>query len=225
MLPVGEKLSYSVSWANFLTAGQLTTEIKQRGRFFNREGLHLTLTAESVGLVKVFFLVEDRFASYVDPATLLPYRTELFIREGKRKTERITLVDGKRRLARLSTGRTVPIHPETRDLVALLYYLRTLDLAEGKNYRLPVLHGKDRFFVHARVGQTGEVMVPAGRFEATEVILTVEETPGQVSDAYRLRLWLSRDDRRLPVRISGRLEYGDVRAELTDISAAAGDGR
>jgi len=221
--PVGERLSYLVSWANFLTAGQLTTEVKGRGRFFDREGLHLALAAESVGVVRVFFPVEDRFTSYVDPVTLLPYRSELFIREGKRTTERVTLLDGKKRLARLSTGRALAIHPETRDLVALFYYLRTLDLVEGKRYRLPAIHAKDRFVLHVSVGQPAEVVVPAGRFEAIELILTVEDKPGEISDAYGLRLWLSRDERRLPVRLSGRLDYGDLRAELVNISMTGGD--
>jgi hypothetical protein len=48
---VGEQLTYSASWSNFMVAGELTLQNKERGIFDGTDGYHLRLQAHSTGIV------------------------------------------------------------------------------------------------------------------------------------------------------------------------------
>jgi len=218
-LQIGEKLTYSVSWGNFVVAGRITTEVKEPGRYFEREVLPLVVHAQTIGLVRTLLIaIDDQFVSYVDREKLLPFRAEKEIREGKRTSNSFTVFDRKRSSARLSSGRALRIERETRDLVSLLYYIRLLEFGDGKTYRLPALHDRDKFTVHVKARNKAKVETPAGRFDAVELALTLEEDKGHVSDDYRLRIWISDDERRLPVLMTATPSFGEVRIELTEMT-------
>jgi len=211
---VGERLTYTISWAHYVVAGEMTLSVKGRGRFFDRAGVHLELRAQTVGPVRTLLrALEEQWTSYVDPQTWLPYRVEHSRRDGDRRTDIAIALDHRSGIARLSTGRTIAISPETRDVVAFLYHLRTLPLQPGKRYRFSVLSERRRVLIQAHVRSRAVVETRAGRFEAMEVALRVEGT-----DAPRLRLWLSADSRRMPVMIIAQEALGEIRVELAEVA-------
>ncbi|GBC76907.1 hypothetical protein HRbin08_00375 [bacterium HR08] len=224
--PIGERLTYAISWASYLVAGEMTLAVKARGRFFDRPGVHLELRASTIGPVRAWVkALDEHWASYVDPETWLPYRVELSRREGDRRTDLTIALDHRRGIARLSTGRTIPISPETRDVVAFLYHLRALPLEPGDRYHGSLLSERRRIRVRADVGSRASVDTRAGRFEAIEIVLRVEDGGRRAADARRLRLWLSADERRVPVLITAQEALGEIRAELVELATGATAGR
>src|SRR5204862_2525132 len=70
----GEKLSYDVSWADFIVAGELTIQTDERRSFDGVEGYHVTAQAKSVGLVSLLNLkVNDVYESFINSTTLEPF--------------------------------------------------------------------------------------------------------------------------------------------------------
>jgi hypothetical protein len=215
--PIGERLTYTISWASYLVAGEMTLAVKARGRFFDRPGVHLELRASTVGPVRALVkALDEQWASYVDPETGLPYRVEHSRREGDRRTDLTIALDHRRGIAHLSTGRTIPISAETRDVVAFLYHLRTLPLNAGDRYRFSLLGERQRLLVHADVGPRVPIETRAGRVEAIEIALRVSDAKRGAADARRLRLWLSADEPRVPVRIAAQEALGEIRVELIE---------
>src|SRR6185503_16069874 len=51
---VGERLNYDVSWSDFIVAGELTIETKDRRSFDGVDGFHVSAQAQSVGMVSAF---------------------------------------------------------------------------------------------------------------------------------------------------------------------------
>jgi len=220
--PIGERLTYTISWTSYLVAGEMTLAVKARGHFFDRSGVHLELRAATVGPVRTLVkALDEQWVSYVDPKTWLPYRVEHSRREGDRRTDLTILLDHRRGIARLSTGRTIAISPETRDVVAFLYHLRTLPLRPGDRHRFSLLSERRRFLVHADVGARTAIETRLGRFEAIEIALRVEAVGEKAAETPRLRLWLSLDERRVPVMITAEDGLGEIRVELVDMATGA----
>lgn len=214
--PVGERLTYTITWTQHLVVGEMTLSVKARGLLFDRAGVHLELRASTVGPVRALVkTLEERWASYVDPETWLPYRVEHSRQDGDRRTDTIIALDHRKGIARVSTGGTIPIAPETRDAVAFLYYLRTLPLQPGDRRRFSLLNEKRRVPIRIEVGARAPVETRVGRFEAIEILLHSEDARPAASDPPRLRLWLSADERRLPVLITAQEGIGEIRVELT----------
>src|SRR6185436_7506030 len=73
----GERLSYNVSWSNFVTAAKLELEVLERGAFFGQEGFQLRAKVETIGDVRaIFFEMYNQYTGYANARTLLPYRLE-----------------------------------------------------------------------------------------------------------------------------------------------------
>ncbi|MCS7157640.1 MAG: DUF3108 domain-containing protein [Blastocatellia bacterium] len=220
--PIGERLTYTISWAQYLVAGEMTLAVKARGRFFDRPGVHLELRASTVGPVRALLKsLDEQWTSYVDPETWLPYRVEHARRDGDRRTDLTITLDHRRGIARLSTGRTIPISPQTRDVVAFLYHLRTLPLRPGSRHQFSLLSERRRLLVHADVGSRTSIQTRLGRFEALEIALRVEAVGGKATETSHLRLWLSADERRVPLMITAEERLGEIRVELIEIAAGA----
>ncbi len=220
--PVGERLTYAITWTQHLVVGEMTLSVKAQGHVFDRAGVHLELRASTVGAARVLVkTLEERWASYVDPETWLPYRVEHSRQDGDRRTNLTIALDHRKGIARLSTGGTIPIAPETRDAVALLYYLRTLPLQPGDRRRFSLLNEKRRVPIRIEVGARAPVETRVGRFEAIEVLLHMEDARHAASDPPRLRLWLSADERRLPVLITAQEKMGEIRVELAEMAIEA----
>ncbi len=220
--PIGERLRYTISWASYLVAGEMTLAVKALGHFFDRSGVHLELRAATVGPVRTLVkALDEQWTSYVDPKTGLPYRVEHLRREGARRTDLTIALDHRRGVARLSTGRTIAISPETRDVVAFLYHLRTLPLRPGDRHRFSLLSERRRFLVHADVGARTLIETRLGRFEAIEIAVRVDAAGEKAAETPRLRIWLSADERRVPLMITAEEGLGEIRVELVEMATEA----
>src|SRR5215216_6300070 len=138
--PVGERLNYDVSWSDFIVAGELTLETKDRRSFDGVDGLHVSAQAQSVGVVSAFvYKVNDSYESFLNAATLQPFRAEKHSRRGKKREQSSVIIDQQKRTARLDDGRTIEIPPDTYDLAGLLYAIRAMDLTPGKAHTFNLL--------------------------------------------------------------------------------------
>src|SRR5437870_5358730 len=85
---VGERLTYNVSFSQFISAAHVEILVAGRGTFFNREGIELRAHAETTGVVNVaLFAINNDYATYVDPATGLPFRAQQVVREAGRTSD------------------------------------------------------------------------------------------------------------------------------------------
>src|SRR5215475_4001373 len=91
---VGERLNYDVSWADFITAGELTLETKERGTIDGIDAFHVSAQAQSVGLVSaVAMKVNDVYESFLNAATLAPFRATRNTRRGKKRAQGSVTID------------------------------------------------------------------------------------------------------------------------------------
>ena len=211
----GELLSYDVSWADFIVAGELTIQTDDRRIFDGVDGYHVTAQARTVGLVSGLALkVNDIYDSFINAATLQPFRAEKRSRHGKKQAQSSVTIDQEHRSARLAGGRTLEIPPDTYDLAGLIFAIRGMDLTMGKAHTLTVIEDEKLYTIKVQPELREEVTTRAGTFDTVKIATSMAR--GRENDKlYNLRMYITNDARRLPVLITAEPSWGSVRVELT----------
>src|SRR5262249_40308707 len=90
---LGEQLNYQVFIGGSNTPlGLATFQVRGHSRYFERDGVFLTVTAQTTGAAAQMFVAKDQIDSYVDPKSLLPYRTVMNLAEGARRLNQILTI-------------------------------------------------------------------------------------------------------------------------------------
>ncbi|MGQ9897045.1 MAG: DUF3108 domain-containing protein [Acidobacteriota bacterium] len=220
---VGEKLVYNVRVTvpslglNATPVARFSTEVVERGMFYGREGLRLLVRAETTGFVKtVLFDLDDRFVTYLDAITRLPYRAEANIKEGERVERTVTVFDQAGRTAQINGVRSVKLSDDTYDFAGLLWTTRNLDFEGPPKVRLSALNERNGTVVTVEIERLGcETIEVAGQAVSTvQLALRPLDARGKPSDERKIRLWITDDADRYAVRITGGNDAGEFKAEL-----------
>jgi len=215
----GEVLSYDVSWADFIVAGELTIQTDGRRSFDNRNGFHVTAQAKSVGLVNGLVMkVNDVYDAFVDESTLRLYRAEKHSRHGKKQSQSSATIDSEKRTAVLDSGRTIEIPDNTYDLASLIFAIRGMDLTSGKSRTVTVLEDGKLYTIKLQPEARERITTRAGTFETVRVATSMIRDR-ENDKLYNLRMNISTDARRLPVLIAADPSWGSVRVELVSIKS------
>lgn len=221
---IGEKLVYSVRVTvpslglREAPVARFTTEVAEQGTFHGREGLRLLVRAETIGFVKAtLFDLDDRFTTYLDPVTRLPYRAEADLKEGGRIERIVTMFDQAARTAQVNGVRSVKLRGETYDLAGLLWTTRNLDFEGPATVRLTALNERNGTVVVVEIERLGrETLEVAGQtIPVVQLALRPLDAEGKPSDERKIRLWITDDANRYAVRITGGNEVGEFKAELS----------
>jgi len=216
---VGEELNYQLYMgAAAQPVGSATFAVAARGRYFNRDGLLLTATAQTTSTGARLFYVNDKVSSYVDPETLLPFRTEMNFAEGTWRSTRGYNIDQDRGAVITDARTRIDIPVGTHDIISLLYALRTFDLSPPSSALSPQ---KRNAISILAITQPRTLFITSQKRETIELngqkvpalLLTLTSDDG-TADALQLRLWVGDDWRHLPLRIAAVTPLGPVRADL-----------
>ena len=209
---IGEQLNYQIFiGTNNTPMGLATFQVRGRQRYFDRDGVFLNVTAQTTGAAAALFVARDQIDSYVDPKALLPFRTVLNLVEGRRRLNQTLTVNQDNGVATTDGGVRIEIPVGTHDYVSFFYLLRTFNFAAKKRNAIAVLveNKPKTLFVEAQKResiQLGDRAVPA-------LALSITSDDPQ-PDKYKLRIWISDDRQRLPLRITCTTKLGPLRADL-----------
>jgi hypothetical protein len=209
---IGEQLNYQIFiGTNNTPMGLASFQVRGRQRYFDRDGVLLNVTAQTTGAAAALFVAKDQIDSYVDPKALLPFRTVLNLAEGRRRLNQTLSFDQNAGVAVIDSGRKLDVPVGTHDYVSFFYVLRTFNFATKKRNAISVLveNKPKTLFVEAQKResiQLGDRAVPA-------LALSITSDDPQ-ADKYQLRIWISDDRQRLPLRITCTTKLGPLRADL-----------
>ena len=209
---VGEQLNYQVFIGSSNTPlGLATFQVGPRNRYFERDGLFLSVTAQTTGAASRLFVAKDRVDSYVDPKGLLPFRTVLSLAEGQRRLNEVLTYSQDTGAAVSDKGTKIDIPVGTHDYVSFFYALRTLNLNPNKKSAVSILVERKPKTLFVNVTKREPIQLGDRSIPAIAVSLTTDDPE---PDKYKLRMWVSDDRRRLPLRITCTTKLGPLRADL-----------
>lgn len=211
---VPERLEYSIRW-EFVHAGNSVLEILPE----DEQTLKIISTAWSSKFLSVFYKVEDRIEVVVDTSSLLPSTYRLKLREGRHRKEREVFFVRE-------AGKIVQndIHKEeikeyeaegaVYDPISAFYLLRNMEAEVGKPLFVKVFDNGKLYDVEVQVLKKEKISVPAGTFDTILVkpLLKSEGIFMRKGDVY---IWLTDDEKKIPVKMKSKVKVGAVNAVLT----------
>ena len=209
---IGEQLNYQVFiGTNNTPMGTASFQVRGRQRYFDHDGVFLSVTAQTTGAAAALFVARDQIESYVDPKTLLPFRTVMNLVEGRRRLNQTLNFDQNVGVAVIESGLKLDIPVGTHDYVSFFYALRTFNFAVKKRQALAVLVENQPKTLFLEVQEKQVIQLGNQRIPALGLSITTDDPQ---PDKYQLRLWLSDDRQRLPLRLTCTTKLGPLRADL-----------
>lgn len=219
---VGERLQFTVNYG-FITAGEATMSVPAYETVNGRQCYRVEFAVNSLENFAWVYKVEDRYLTYIDVDAMAPLKFEQHIREGTYRRDFIAEFDQARHIAKTSEGE-YPIPEYVHDIMSAFYYVRTLDFSGFMPGEQTVLHNfyknKSYELVVRFLGRQ-ELEVEAGTFNTVVVEPLVREG-GLFKSEGRIVIWLSDDDRKIPIRVNTKVVIGSIDVELQSYSGLNG---
>lgn len=215
---VGERLVFSLDYG-LINAGEGTLEVAGMVQYQGVTCYRIESTASSNRFFSGIYRVRDKVVSYVDEAALFSRYFMKRLREGTfRRTEEIDF-DHEALVARYHDGREYEISAGIHDVLSAFYYVRTLDLEVGRDVFLTVHDSRKTYDLRIIVHRQQAVETAFGTFDCF-VIQPVMLGEGLFKHEGDLMIYLTADERRIPVRMTTRLPVGSITATLREYTPA-----
>ncbi|MGM0568808.1 MAG: DUF3108 domain-containing protein [Elusimicrobiota bacterium] len=211
---VGEKLVFSVRWG-VIRAGEATLEVREILNLGGREVFRFVHTARSARFFDPFYKVRNRVESFVDTRKLQSIRYERIIREGSYSRDSVIIYDHDYGVA-YEDGERFEITEGIQDVLSSFYYMRTKKLEPGEVYRFDIGSSKKIWPLKINVKRREKIKVPAGRFDTVVVEPELMEEEGIFKHEGKIEIWLTDDERKIPVLIRSSIKIGTVSVVLTE---------
>jgi hypothetical protein len=204
-----ELLQYGIEW-RFVRAGIATLS-----RTPNAQGAQSELKLESAGLVNTLYRVNDYYKVLHDPG-VCAFSTYMRAEEGSRRRETHVTFDNsthksnynEQDLVKNTTvlSQQLDIPACVHDVVAALGKLRSLRLPLGQSTQLPITDGKKLISARIEAQEKENVTTPAGTFSTIRYEANLFN--GELySRKGRLFIWVTDDEKRIPVQIRVKLNF------------------
>jgi hypothetical protein len=214
MLPFGpgELLEFSIDYG-IINAGGATMEIGEVRRISGRTCFDIRTEAKSNSVFSKVYKVWDRSQTFLDAQDLLPWRYEKHQREGTYKKDMLIKFDRVRNVASYENGDEVSIHPHAQDELSAFYYLRAVPLEVGRDVYVDTHTNRKNYPLKVLVHRRETITVPAGTFDCF-VIEPVMREGGIFTAKGKLTVWITADERRMPVLLRTKIVVGSISATL-----------
>jgi hypothetical protein len=209
---VGEKLTFVIRYG-MIVAGSATMSIPQIVNINGNEAYKIITETRSSAFFSAFYKVDDQVESYVDRHGLFTWRFQKKLREGKYKANKYVEYDQVNGWAVSNKKDSMKIPPCVQDILSSFYYIRTQKLEVGKSLFLDN-HADNRLYpLEVKVHKKERIKVKAGEFDCV-VVEPILRASGLFKSKGRLIIWLTDDERKIPVQMKSKIVVGYITAEL-----------
>lgn len=220
---LGEKLEYKVGY-QFVKAGDAYFHVQPKSFMFKgRPCYDIRFEVRSLKSLDWLYKVQDIYRTLVDIDGIYPYYFEQKIREGGYRKDAKAQFDHQAKRAYVD-DKSYHFPAFTHDIVSAFYFVRTMDLSskkKGEVVQLKNFVDDSTYTLGVRIHGKQTVSVQAGTFNCVLVEPMVTKG-GLFKSEGKILLWLTDDDRKVPVKVSTKVLIGAIEAELTNFSGTRG---
>lgn len=217
----GEWFKFRMSYSGFLKAGNATLSVKET-TLDGKPVYHVVGKGWTTGAIKWFFKVKDRYESYFDKKTGVPYKFIRQIDEGGHTKDIEIAFDHVKKEAHVEnkkkkTKQTFATEKDVQDMVSAFYFLRnnynTDSIREGDMVTLNMFFDEENFNFKLKFLGRETIDTEFGKVKTLKFRPYV--MAGRVfKEQESLTLWVSADDNKIPLKIKADLAVGSLRADL-----------
>jgi len=215
----GEKLTFRLRWTIF-NAGEAVLEVLPNETIDGREARHFVMRAKSNAFIDSFYKVRERIDAYtdIDITRSILYKKKQI--EGKANRDVVVTFDWKNFKAQYimfgDKSPPITIAPGTFDPLAVFYYSRLLDWDVNREIRCPITDGEKFVIGRARIVKRETIKVSEKSYDTFLIEPDLQHIGGvfEKSKDAKIKLWVTADDRRIPVKIKSKVVVGSFVGEL-----------
>ncbi|QTA77877.1 DUF3108 [Desulfonema limicola] len=219
----GEKLTYELRWG-MIPAGRATLEVLPFKIVNNIPAYHFVVTAESNDFVDIFYKVRDRIDAYADIDMTRSVLYQKKQHEGKSKRDILVNFDWENNTAIYSNfGKQlepISLMSGTFDPLSAFYFTRFSEFEDNMLIQRPITDGKKN--VIGKVKVIGKETIKSGdkEYETFLIEPELEHVKGvfEKSKNAKIQIWISADNRRIPIRIKSEVVVGSFVGELVSVT-------
>ncbi|MBI5214854.1 MAG: DUF3108 domain-containing protein [Ignavibacteriae bacterium] len=217
----GEILKFDVNYG-FVTAGEAVIKISDV-MHNGRKCFKVDFEVDSKPFFDWIYKVRDRYSTIIDAEGLFPWRFEQHIREGGYTRDFIADFDQVHHFAHTTEG-SHPIPPYVHDMLSAFFFARVVDFSNykpGEKLRLQNFYKDSTYELDVKYKGKQEIEVEAGTFNCI-VVEPLAREGGLFKSEGKVNVWLTDDERRIPVQVSTKVIIGSIDAELIEYSGING---
>ena len=220
----GEKLIYNVHYG-VLDAGRLEVETMSNLEMIDSiPCFKVEINGYTKGAGKIAGKIEDKWVSYIDTNTLLPYRFYRDIYENGYTKEELCVFDRENRHTVVTVRekenaahvKTYPILSHTHDMVSSYFLIRQVKfkkLTEGDTLRLPVFFENEQFEIKVLYLGKDKLRTKFGK-EKVAIISPVLPKNSIFRGKNPVKAYIMWHHKQIPVKVKAKLVVGSVELDL-----------
>jgi hypothetical protein len=221
----GEKEVYHASWNGLVSVA--TAEVNTVPTVVDGKKVYqVKVDAKTSGALDLIWRMRDTIRSTFDAAALSPSRFTFNQRENSRVIDTDARFDPATKqwqINRQQAGKKPRTYNfdsnNTLDPITAVYLARSTEFKVGDRLYFKVFGGRYQYLLELFVEKREPVSMKSGKtVEAYRIIPRVQNI---TKNGYAQRfndavIWISADERRLPIKISSRIAFGSVQMELVE---------
>ncbi len=218
----GEYLKYSIRYS-FITGGYVTFTVKD-SIWNNTSSNYVELSAKATGLIDALYKIRDKYVSFIDKTTDQPIKSIRDIKEGGYKYynevtyDYSSFEDDSITIESKKSG-LVKVPSNIQDILSAFYYARKYDfnddLKKGDVLAYTTYFSDEIFPLRIKYIRTETINTEYGKMECY-LFHPVTEVGRAFKTEEDMKIWISRDDNRIPVRVKVNLRVGSFICDLIE---------
>ncbi len=211
----GEMLKFSVEYGP-IQAGYAYLEVPETRDWRGHRVYHLLARAESNNFFSKIYKVRNRIDSYWDTTGRYSWRYSEDRHEGNHRFKDEIQFDHDREEARYDNGQSFPIPPQVQDALSSFYFTRFQPLPLGGSLLFDYHADHKSAPMLVKILGRERIETPVGRFNCV-AIEPVLNAGGIFKNTGRLVIWITDDERRMPVLMKSKVTIGSINVVLVDV--------
>lgn len=219
----GEKFVYRLAWGPFRKAASLEIVAEQDPD--SKEPMtRITTHTATRGMIRALYAFDGWGQFFYEPDSGRLLRATAWTETSRKKTNATMTIDYETMKAdyvdHVRPARSLELDiPEAQafDFLTTLIQSRNWDVEIGKDFAVPVYFDDELYDLVISVEERSKVSTPQGKRDALLLVPRMPVEPkGMFEDGGEIKVWVSDDELRLPLRFEVKVPVGTAMAVLTE---------
>ena len=224
---VGETMDYDITWLG-VSAARFRLEVLPHKVVNGRKVYHVRGTAKSTGVFSLVYRIHDYGESYIDYDGIYSHRLHVNQDESRQNRDMLELYDSEKGQSFFWSRWSRPnipfeekkeffgMPPFPQDSMSALFFMRTQPLPDGGVIKFPVISEGQTWDGSLTVVRREELKAPWGEKVKVVVIKPEAQFQGQARRGGDSYIFVTDDERRVPIRVEIKAKIGAITAHLTE---------
>ena len=216
----GERAVYRASWNGIPVA---TAEIATTSQMIDGKKFYsVRVEAKTAPALDLFWKMRDTITSTIEARSLAPTRFTFSQRENQKVIDTEARFDrnAKKWFVHRDERRKIKKYefdqpPNTIDPITAVYLARSQDFKVGDHLYFNIFGGKYRYLLDLEVERREKIQIASGSVDAFKIVPRIKNVlkQGYAERLNEASVWISADERRIPVMLSSRIFVGSIYIE------------